>query len=68
MKENNKNMALAKDYKIQNDYLKSIEKRYKDELMQLNEKVKQAKIEIQRKDQIIKDYKDKLDYIQDEVN
>lgn len=31
--------------------------------MNLSERVKQMKVEIQRKEQINKDYKDKLDYI-----
>ncbi len=44
------------------------EKRLKEEIRDLNEKMRVARVDMQRKDQIIKEYKDKLDYIQEEVN
>ncbi len=39
------------------------EKRLKEEIRDLNEKMRVARVDMQRKDQIIKEYKDKLDYI-----
>ncbi|CDW71439.1 UNKNOWN [Stylonychia lemnae] len=68
IKENNKNMKLAQELKSANDYMKVGEKRMKEEISQLNEKLKQARVDITRKEQLIKEYKDKLDLIQDEIN
>lgn len=68
IRENNKNMNLVKELKSSNEYLKVSEKRMKEEILSQNEKLKQIKIDLGRKEQLIKEYKDKLDFIQDDIN
>ena len=63
IKENNKNIASIKELKSTNDYLKVQEKRLKEEIQTLNDKLKYTKNDLIRKEQIAKEYKDKLDQI-----
>ena len=63
IRENQKNTTAIKDLKLSNDTLKVQEKRVKEEIRDLNEKLRIARLDLSRKDQIIKEYKDKLDFI-----
>jgi len=49
------------------EWLTKSEKRLKEELLALNEKLKQVRSELSRKDQHLRDYKDGMDLIQSEV-
>lgn len=49
------------------EWLTKSEKRLKEELLALNEKLKQVRSELSRKDQHLRDYKDRMDLIQSEV-
>lgn len=57
-----------KDLKSQNEFLKVSEKKLKEEISSLNDKIRSLKLESQRREQIIKEYKDKLDMFQEEVS
>ena len=63
IRENNKNANLVKELKSTNDYMKVQEKRLKDEIQSLNDRLKQARIDLSRKEQLAKEYKDKLDCV-----
>ena len=49
------------------DWLSKSEKRLKEEILSLNEKLKSTRAELSRKDQHLRDYKDRMDMIQSEV-
>ena len=57
-----------KDLKSQNEFLKVSEKKLKEEISSLNDKIRSLKLESQRREQIIKEYKDRLDMFQEEVS
>lgn len=58
---------MLRDFRGQVEWLTKQEKRLKEEVVSLNEKLKQMKSDLARKDQIIGDYKDKMLAVQNEV-
>ena len=67
MREAQKQDKLCRDFRGQVEWLTKSEKRLKEELLALNEKLKQVRSELSRKDQHLRDYKDRMDLIQSEV-
>ena len=58
---------MVRDFRGQVEWLTKQEKRLKEEVVSLNEKLKQCKADLNRKDQIARDYKERMDIIQTEV-
>lgn len=58
---------MVRDFRGQVEWLTKQEKRLKEEVVSLNEKLKQLKSDISRKDQIIGDYKERVLAVQNEV-
>ena len=58
---------MVRDFRGQVEWLTKQEKRLKEEVVSLNEKLKQQKSDISRKDQIIGDYKERVLAVQNEV-
>eukprot|EP00347_Sterkiella_histriomuscorum_P007164 403350016 len=67
IRENQKNQNAVKELKSQAEFMKVQEKRLKEEITILQEKIKAVKLDLGRKDQLVKEYKDKLDSVNDEV-
>lgn len=61
IKEFNKKDGQSKDLRSQIEWLQKQEKSAKEEVHILNEKLKQARLDVSRKDQIIRDYRDRLE-------
>ena len=62
-----KNDKMCREFRGQIEWLGKSEKRLKEEILSLNEKLKSVRAELSRKDQHLKDYKDRMDLIQSEV-
>ena len=58
-----KNDKLSRDLRGQVEWLTKSEKRLKEEILSLNEKLKSVRAELARKDQHLRDYKDRMDLI-----
>jgi len=67
IKESAKSAAQVRDLKAQVDLLRAAEKKLKEEVVQLTEKLRAARVEAQRKEQLAREFKDKLDLIQEEL-
>jgi len=67
LKDAQKSDKACKDLRSQVDWLTKAEKRLKEEMLSLNEKLKATRGELARKDQHLKEYKDRMDMIQSEV-
>ena len=63
MKEAQKQSGMVRDFRGQVEWLTKQEKRLKEEVVSLNEKLRQCKADLNRKDQIVKDYKERMDMI-----
>lgn len=65
IKEFQKRDNQTKDLRSQIDWLQKQERTAKEEVISLNDKLKQAKLDVTRKDQVIKEFRDKIETIQD---
>jgi len=63
LRDASKNDKVCRDLRGQVDWLTKSEKRLKEEILSLNEKLKSTRSELGRKDQHLKDYKDRMDLI-----
>lgn len=63
IKDSNKSTNITRDLRGQVEWLTNSEKRLKEELGQLNEKLRNSKNEQVRKDQAIRDYRDKIEQL-----
>ncbi|TNV88004.1 hypothetical protein FGO68_gene12191 [Halteria grandinella] len=66
IKENAKQLSLVKELKQANDQLKVTEKRLREEVISLSEKLRLARTDAQRKESLARDLKDRIDNLQDE--
>lgn len=66
IKENAKQLGLVKELKASNDQLRAVERRLRDEVTSLNERMRVLKADSQRKDNLARELKEKLDQVLEE--
>ena len=66
IKDNAKQIGMVRELKSANEQLRATERRLREEMVQVNERMRAAKAEVQRKETMARDLKDKLDGMQEE--
>jgi chromosome segregation ATPase len=68
IRENAKQLGLVRDLKQANDQLRMAEKRLREEVISLSERLRLAKTDAQRKESLARDLKDRIDDLNDETS
>lgn len=67
LKDTSKQLTQVTDLKTANDHLRLTEKRLRDELVTLSDKLRASRADSQRKDSLITELRDKLNSLQDDL-
>ena len=67
IKDNAKQLGLVKELKTTNDQLRSTERRLREEVIALSERLRSSKADVTRKESLARDLKEKVDQISDET-